>query len=91
MVSLLEPMSIASGSFLVLRKDQREFFGKLRSTTAISDIAEHRLWSSGNFTHSFSIVMGLGPQFCISGVSYGHTINVYNIVKERHPSKISIS
>jgi hypothetical protein len=80
---LLEPRSAASGSCPVLRKDRLEVFGKLRSATTIPDVAECRSWSSGNSSHNLAIVMGLGPWFCIRGVTYGHTINIENIVKRR--------
>ena len=85
---MLEPRSASSGGCPVLRKDQREVFGKLRSATTILDIAERRSWSLGNSSHNFAIVMGLGPWFCISGVTYENTINIVeDIVKESHPSK----
>ena len=80
---LLEPKSAASGRFSILRKDQHEVFGKLRSATTILDVAEHRSRSSGKSSHNFDIVMGLGRQFCISGVIYGNTINIEDIVNIR--------
>lgn len=57
-----------------------------KSTMTILDIAKCRSWSSGNSAHYFSIVMGLGPRNCRSGVTYGNTINIEDILKETDPS-----
>ena len=60
---------------------------KSKSTMPIPNVVECKSQSLGNSTHSFTIVMGLGPRLCISGVTYGHTIIVKEIVKGRYPSK----
>ena len=77
---LLEPRFVASGSCSVWRKNKaefEEFHPPLESQRAqqSKDVVEHKSRSSVNFTHNFSIVMGLGPWVCISSVTYEHTIN----------------
>lgn len=62
---------------------------KSKSEMAILDVAELRLWSSGNSAHSFVNLMGFSAQFCISGVTYKHTINIEDSVNEDHPSRRS--
>ena len=52
---------------------------------------EAQIVEFGELRPQFCYCNGFRPMFCISGVTYGHIINIEDIVKKNDPSEIELS